>query len=122
MEININEYIKIKDIENPFIDREETPEEKKRQKEFENKLKELEKEQKRKWNSWLSSNFPSDYEKRKQFAYMTIRQLADYFLKRQDEFEIWKDFIQERCDAEKFGGYLEFCTLIKTKRLAKKFI
>lgn len=117
MEININDCIYfLRKRENPFKDRVETEEDIRRQKEFENEQKRIKLEQERKWHNWLNSNFPADYEWRRKFAYMSIEELADYFIKHQDIFEIWQDFIEERCNAEEPFGYSRFCSLVRTKR------
>jgi hypothetical protein len=75
-----------------------------------------------KWNYWLSTNFPTNYEKRRKFTYMSIEELADYFMKNQDEFKEWQDFIEERCDAEEPCGYFRFCHLVKMKREIAKTV
>jgi hypothetical protein len=100
-------------IKNPFKNEED---EKIRAAEQTKKLAKDKEYQKDKFEKWIDEKFPSDIKKRKQFALMSISDLADYFLTREKVFKTYQSFIKERCDAEQPGGYEWFCLLIKMRK------
>lgn len=79
--------------------------------------KEWDKKKKEVWNNFLNKHFPSDIDLKKKIIQMSIEEMAEYFVTRQDEFHRLKSFLIEYFIAKQdfTESYQKLCDLIRGK-------